>query len=354
MTFYDLIFQEWPFILRLIFLLSIFFLIISLMIMATMYYQRIVKNLKYKSQLALENILLNFINSYLFDEDFNKDRELIRLKKTNLQSDFHLKIAIKQLLIFNENLKGESKEVIKHLFISLGLFDYTIKQLNTSKWQRKARCLYVLSQLSIKIPDDLIDPLINHKKIEVRQQAILFILNLSEHNPLDFFNKMKNPLTLWQQIYVEHALKNTYIGEIPDFSQWLNHKMESIVLFSIKMISEFNQFQNIPKLISLLTHTKESVRVEAIRSLSKMQHDSLIPTLISRFYTETLLIKQEILRTIKHKGNYKQLMSIGLGIYQENNSIKVNYFRIEYYFRSKITFNFRGANAYSNKASLTM
>ncbi|MDO7173262.1 HEAT repeat domain-containing protein [Mariniflexile sp. AS56] len=297
------------------------------------------KNLKLKRRKALENILLDFINSYLFDEDFDKNEEVFKLKKEHLPTNFHLKIALKQLLIFNENLKGESTAMIKNLFISLGLYDYIVSELKSNAWQRKARALFVLSQLSIEIPEGLIDPLINDKKIEVRQQAILYILNLSEANPLGFLNKIKSPLTLWQQIYIENSLKNAYKGEIPDFSQWLNHDMCSVVAFSIRMMSEFNQFQNIPVLMAFIDHKEEAIRKEAIRSLGKMEHNELLPILISKFHNETQLIKQETLKTIKHIGTYKHLADLGLGIYQENNSVKVTYYNLERYFRSKPSFN---------------
>lgn len=310
---------------------------ISLLLISAVYYQRLNKILKLKRRQALEHILLNFINSYLFDEDFDKDKEVIILKETHLHTDFHLKIAIKQLLMFNENLKGESTGTIKELFKLLGLHDYVMKDLKTKSWQRKARALYVLSQLSIKIPDGLIEPLINDKRIEVRQQTILYILNLSETNPLDFLNKIDSPLTLWQQIYIENSLKNAYKGDIPDFSQWIHHRMSSVITFSIRMISEFNQFQNIPVLMTLINHEEEAIRKETIRSLGKMEHTELIPFLVSKFYNETQTIKQEILKTIRYNGTYKQLRALSYGIYQENNSIKVNYYRLEHYFKSKLS-----------------
>ncbi|WP_142786342.1 HEAT repeat domain-containing protein [Changchengzhania lutea] len=311
------------------------------------------KILKLKRRQALEHILLNFINAYLFDEDFDKDKEVFMLKETHLHTDFHLKIAIKQLLMFNENLKGESTGMIKALFKLLGLHDYVMKDLKTNSWQRKARSLYVLSQLSIKVPDGLIEPLINDKRIEVRQQAILYILNLSETNPLGFLNKIDSSLTLWQQIYIENSLKNAYKGDIPDFSQWIHHRMSSVVRFSVRMMAEFNQFQNIPALMTLIEHKEETIRMEAIRSLGKMQHTELLPNLVSRFYNETHAIKQEILRTIRYNGTYKQLLSFRLGMYQEKDSIKVNYFRLEHYFRSKLSVNLDGIDSTLKKPLLT-
>tara|TARA_R110002049_G_scaffold165726_1_gene331629 strand:- start:10881 stop:11915 length:1035 start_codon:yes stop_codon:yes gene_type:complete len=332
-------FEAWPFILKLNFVLIICFLCISLLLISSVYYQRLTKNIKFKRRQNLENILLDFINSYLFDKDFDKDKEVLILKKKYLLTDFHLKITIKQILMFNENLKGESTGSIKDLFMALGLYDYIMKDLKTTSWQRKARAIYVLSQLSINIPKSFIDPLINDKRIEVRQQVILYILTLSEANPLDFLNKIDSPLTLWQQIYIEHSLKNAYKGEIPDFSQWIGHKMWSVVVFSVRMMSEFNQFQNIPVLMSLIDHKEEAVRREAIRSLSKMEHIELVPILISKFYNETQYIKQEIFKTIKHNGTYNQLQSLKSKMYHEDDSIQVYYYRLEHYFMTKLSLN---------------
>ena len=48
--------------------------------------------------------MLDFISTYLFDDNLNKDIVLGDFKFQYLRTDFEKKIALKQLLIFHENL----------------------------------------------------------------------------------------------------------------------------------------------------------------------------------------------------------------------------------------------------------
>ncbi|MCK0131291.1 hypothetical protein MWU59_07195 [Flavobacteriaceae bacterium F08102] len=331
------LFDSWPFIVKLNLILSILFFSLAIWLIGSVYYIRYTKTIMNIKRRELEKTLLDFISSYLFDENFDKSSELTKLKKTHINTEFNLKITIKQLLIFNENLKGASTEILKELFMFLGLYEYVVSDLKSRAWEKKARALHVFSQLYIKAPEEVISPLINDQRLEVRQQAVLYILNLSETNPLEFLNTLQDELTLWQQIYMEHSLKNSFKGEIPNFSQWTSHPMSSVVRFSIRMMSEFNQFQNIPILMTLIDHNEESVRKAAIHSLSKMGHIDLIPKLISKFKNETPVIKKEILKTINHIGSYNHLLALEVKEITENKSLYTYYSSLEQYFKSTLS-----------------
>lgn len=305
----------------------------ALILISLVFYLRVHKNIKNKKRQALEDLLLNFINSYLFDDAFNKSEEILDVKATHLKTDYDKKIAIKQILMFHENLKGESTVKIKELFFSMDLHDFVFSDLKTNAWQRRARAIYACSQLSLEIPKPLIDSFVLDKRIEVRQQALLYILNSAEKDPLYFLDKTDRPLTLWQQIYIENSLKNSYQGQIPDFSQWLDHGVASVVEFAIKMTVEYNQFDSAPALMGLLGHKEESIKKEAIRGLCKMEHEDLIPALISNFDRETPSIKNEILKTIKDMGTYKQLKSLSSRVSKEGDNIKIDYYKADRYFK---------------------
>ena len=339
MDFYTSTFEEWPPMLKINFVLSICFLCIALMLISMVFYLRVHKNIKNKKRQVLEGILLDFINSYLFDNDFNKPKEIHDLKTTHLKTNYDKKIAIKQILMFHENLKGESTAAIKELFFSLDLDDFVLPDLKTKAWQRKARAIYVCSQLALKIPKPLIDSFVLDKRIEVRQQALLYILNLAEKDPLYFLDKIDRPLTLWQQIYIGNSLKSSYQGQIPDFSQWLDHSIASIVEFAIKMTVEYNQFDSAPALMGLLGHKKESVRKEAIHALGKMEYNELIPALISNFDRETPDIKNDTLKIIKSMGTHEQLKCLSSRIFQGGGNIIMDYYKADLFFRSKLKLN---------------
>ncbi|MEH6405739.1 MAG: hypothetical protein V7767_00515 [Leeuwenhoekiella sp.] len=353
MNFYHNFFEQAPWILRLNFILSLCFLFITLAMVGFMLYLRLHKNVRARRKKFLDTILIEFVNSYLFDEDFDKKAQTEKINQKHLKTDFDRKMAIKQILMFNENLKGESTLAIKELFINLNLYQLVLRDLKNRNWHKKARALFVFSQLSVEVPTKIVEPLLNDKKGEVRQQALLYFLKLSVNNPLGFLDKIKRPLTRWQQIYIENGLKYAENIVVPDFSKWLNHNLDSVVSFCIRMIAEFNQFENIDKLMPFIAHEKEEVKLEAINSLCRMEDISLIPILISRFDKESIAVKSEILKVIKSIGSYEDLKILSNSMNKEKWNIKIEYHRVACHFKPELKHKIFSKKVGLDKSSFT-
>ena len=328
-------FKDWPFILEINFVLGICFLILALMLLCVVFYLRLHKNMRNNRKEKLEILLLDFINNYLFNDEFDKSKGMVEFGTRHLKSGYDRKIALKQLLVFDENLKGESSALIKELFFGLGLYNFLISDLSKAAWYNKARALFVFCHMDVKIPEELVEPLINSRRNEVRQQAILYLLNLPTDNPLGFLDKVDRGLTLWQQIYMENSLKN-YPGEMPDFSKWLDHKIASVVVFCLKMIADHNQFENTPAMLKLIDHPDPGVRQQAIISLRKMEIQEMLPILIDKFPRENIDLKREILKTIREIGSEKELKLVAYSINSEDRALKIDYLKIARYFNPRI------------------
>jgi hypothetical protein len=328
-------FKDWPFILEINFVLGICFLMMALMLLCVVFYLRIHKNMRNTRKEKLEILLLDFINNYLFNDEFDKAKGMVEFGTRHLKSGYDRKIALKQLLVFDENLKGESSALIKELFFGLGLYNFLISDLSKAAWYNKARALFVFSHLDVKIPEEMVEPLINSKRNEVRQQAILYLLNRRTDDPLGFLDKIDRALTLWQQVYMENSLKD-YPGEMPDFSKWLDHKIASVVVFCLKMIADHNQFENTPAMLKLIDHADPGVRQQAIISLRKMEVLEMLPILIANFPRESIALKQEILKTIREIGSEKELKLVAHSINTEDRALKIDYLKIARYFNPKI------------------
>lgn len=303
------------------------FIVISILLIAILFFQRYQKNKFNKHKNQLENASIDFLTTFLFDDEMNKKKELRTFRK-KLIKDHDKQIVTQQILEFANNIKGESVDDIKDLFEDLRLDIFNLRQLQSPRWEKKARALYVFSELSYPIDLSEIINLINHKRVEVRQQCLLYILKAAKNNPLEFLDRLERPLTKWQEIYIENSLKSDYQGTIPDFSQWLNHRLESVVIFAIRMTSEFNQFENIPKIKNLISTENIAVRKEAIQCLNKMGDDAVITELIETFKGESPEVQIEILNLIKNNGNYDQFLSLLTPIIKAHDAVKVAYFNI--------------------------
>lgn len=325
-------FRDWAWIMKINVLLISFFLFLTLCLVAFIIGLRLFKNFRNSKKQKQENLLIDFLNSYLFDEDFEKQKEIENFKKNHLNTELEIKVTIKEILQFHKNLKGESATALKELFSQLQLDIFILKDLDKNSWYDTAKAIYALSELTIEVPVNKIEPYLNDQRDEVRQQSQLYFLKTAKSNPLQFLDKTKRPLTTWQQIYIENALKNFYEGPTPDFAQWLDHELISVVEFSIRLIARYNQFENISKLVPFLKHGKESVKIETIRSLRRLGYEELLGLIIPDFEKENLLIKREILKTIEELGDYNDLQKIRPLIAADEWELKIKYLNIERFF----------------------
>ena len=327
--------HDWPLILKVNLILSIIFLVLTLLFIGLVISLRIHKNMRDSHRAIFEAKLIDFINQFLFDEELNKSRALADFKYQHLKTPFESKITIKQLLVYDENLKGESSESIKELFFGLGLYKFLLKDLKKKAWFKQSRALYAFSKLGLKVPEELVTPLINSKRNELRQQAMLYFLNTLKENPLGFLNDLETELTLWQQVFIENSLIHFDV-EVPDFSQWFTHKQDSVVVFCIKMVVSFNQFQNIPLLVDALDHQSERVRAQAINSLKIMEVSEALQLMVANFPKETPANKQAIIYAIAKIGSANDLRTLVSYISTEEENLQIDYYKVATKFEDQI------------------
>ena len=327
--------EDWSLILKINLILSLIFSCIALFFVSLVLYLRILKNIKESHRKHLEARFIDIVNAFLFDETINKSKALGDFKYSYIKSSYDHKILIKQILIFDENLKGESSLLIKEIFYGLGLYKFLLEDLQGYRWYYKARAMFAFSKLGIEVPENYVYPLLQSKRVELRQHAILYFLNTSKTDPLVFLDNLEGRLTLWQQVLIENSLKSFEV-EIPDFARWLDHHEDSIVVFCIKMILSFNQFQNIPLLVDCLDHDAEEVRYQAIQSLQTMEVSEALQLMLTHFPEETAQNKRSILYAIKKMGTYKDLQTLVPHIHKEDENLQVDFYKISRCFEDQI------------------
>lgn len=321
--------ESLPWVMKLNIYFTVFFISLAIIFFISIVWIRILKIYRNEKKRKQQSLLIDFLNSFLFDEDFDKELEIKNFKENHLKTSLEIKVTIKEILHFHENLKGESARDLETLFIELGLVEFTLLDLEDGRWFTTARAINALSELSIEVPNSRIEPYLNESRNEVRQQSQLYFLKLSKEEPLKFLDKTVRPLTTWQQIYIENALKNFYKGPAPDFSQWLDHELTSVVEFSIRMIARYNQFENIPKLIPFLSSKRDKLKCEAIASLANLEDTGLLDLIIPNFADNSRIIKLEILDAVEQIGNYEDLKKVGSQIATTDWELRIKYHNIE-------------------------
>ena len=303
------IINNWPWILKVnTFFIAIFLVFITIGIGFLTYF-RIRKNRREKLKHIYQENTDEFLNNYMFNDDFDIKREIEDFKIKHLNTSLKKKITLRQILVYNENFTGESSVLIKKIFQELELDQFVFDILKKGEWYDKARAIYALSELFVINPK-LVAPYLNSKREEVREQAIYYFLKTATEDPLSFFKNLKEELTLWELIYVEDSIKYVYSGKIPDFSYWLNHHLSTVVIFSIRMIQYFNQFENVPKITPFLDHENPLIRKETIKALYKLQYENLLEQVLTSFEKEEEVVKKEIIKAIQAIGNITQLKKL--------------------------------------------
>ncbi|UAB83761.1 HEAT repeat domain-containing protein [Zunongwangia sp. SCSIO 43204] len=324
--------DDLPFVIMVNIMMTIIFFVFAVLFVGFIILLRLYKIFRNRKKEEQRLLLEDILNNFLFDEEFDSENELRKFRNEHLNTPLEIKITIKEILLFHSNIKGESATQLRDLFLQWNLDEFCKKQLAARAWYSKSRALFSLSEMLIPVELEKIRPLLNHRQDEVRQQAQLYFIKLAENDPLEFLDHLDKPLTLWEEIFIEDALKNEYHGEIPDFSKLLQASQNSVVEFGIRMIAKFNQFENISELLPLLAHNAEEVRCEAVRSLSALEHQEVIDTLISIFGKETNLVKKTILDAIKHLGSYNDLIMLKDKIQDHEWDLKIKYYGIAQYF----------------------
>ena len=328
LNFIDLL-ADLPWVMKLNIVFTIFFVSLATIFVVSIIWLRIHKNFRNEKKKKQQNLLIDFLNSFLFDEDFDKEVEITNFKLHHLKSSLEIKVTIKEILHFHENLKGESAKELETLFLQLGLVDHVLTDLNNGSWFTKARAINALSELSIVVPNHKIEAYLNESRNEVRQQSQLYFLKLSQNSPLQFLDKTFRPLTTWQQIYIENALKNFYKGEAPDFSKWLDHDLLSVVEFSIRMIARYNQFEHIEKLLPFLDHEEDSLKCEAIHSLTNLEYQGLLELIIPNYNTRSRALKLQIMEAVAELGSYEDLQKLEAQLHRTDWEFRIKYLNIE-------------------------
>lgn len=278
---------------------AIFFLVV--VTVSALIFLRVYKIRRERRKKSFQHNIDTFLNNCLFDDMFDFKKEAQVFKTQHLASVLQRKIAIKQVLVYNENLKGESSLVLRSIFHELELDKFVLNSLKKGRWFDKAKAIYVLSELHIR-ESKAVACYLNDKHESVRAQAIYF-LSRQPRTIRSSFYQVEKELTLWELIQIENSLKFVYKGPTSDFSIWLNHKLSTVLIFSIRMIQQFNQFEHIPAIVPFLIHPNEYVRKEAVSSLRKLNYDKLLDEVVPRYSHESRLVKKEIIKAVESLGD---------------------------------------------------
>ncbi len=253
---------------------------------------------------------------YLFDED-HQGETLDKIKKVAGDS-FKRQILMSQMKDLMINLSGDAAEKLKDLYYRLDLDRDSEEKAFSKKWHIKVRGFRELALMNVTRANDEIVRCLHSRNSILRMEAQLALVRLGEEDRYAFLDHLERPFTPWEQLNVHQTIVSHNL-EIPKFERWLSSSNPTVVNFSLRMITLFNQKKSWEKVAELLDSPYYNVREEAIKTLGELRIKNAIPLLKQHYKTEKYENSLEIVKAIRKMPDESVLNFLKLVIDKEDD-----------------------------------
>lgn len=270
-----------------------------------------------------ENALLTYL---LGESDWEKTEE--KLKNSHQPANRALLSSI--LLNFHENLRGSANELVPDIFVKLGLHDDAILEARSKLYFEKVQGIRKLSYLYPEGAKEIIPGLLNDTDDVVRAEAQTAYVRIHPEQPFNFLRSLEKPFTRWTQISAFYLFRLHQLP-VPSFVKYLDSPNTNVRNFSLRMITFFQQLENVPEILKMLESKAESTRFLAIRAVNDLRLYDGKELLKKMYQAETGKNKTEILKAFKNIGNEEDFQFLESILLSDNVSLKTEACRALYY-----------------------
>lgn len=197
---------------------------------------------------------------------------------------FRRQVLIDQMIDVGINLKGESSQKLNALYRELGLHIDSIRRAYDFRWHKKIKGFRELSFMNIKDANPEIYKALNSPNEILRMEAQIALVRLSDKEPFEFLSHLRKPFSLWEQITL-HQLIIQHNIPVPSFKKWLNSTNPTVVMFALRMIREFKQYDAEYAVRQTLLYDSPAVRQLAVQVAGDLKMRSTLDTM-KRIYKE--------------------------------------------------------------------
>jgi len=194
-----------------------------------------------------------------------------------------------------------------------------------------------LRKLTFLYPDGamkIIPDLINDSDDFVRAEAQTAYVRLNPENPFHFLKTLSRPFTRWTQIAAFYIFR-LHRKSTPVFAEYLDSQNTNVRNFSLRMITFFQQLENISEVLKMVSCEDESTRFLAIKAINTLRLYDGKTLLKEKFENETLRNKIEIIKAFKNIGAKEDFEFLKGIILSENISLKLEGCRSLYFIGSE-------------------
>lgn len=255
-----------------LFLLTTIFLALSVILLVAILVSRTWKTLAKRRMAKAVDQLQEDVNALIVNElqpdaaaRYHLDRLQRACQRTNNQE-----LLVEMLSDLHRNVTGSTANVIREIFLRVGLQHCCERALKQRNWMKRAMAVKTLSQMNVLELRPKIQSLVGHSNEVLRTEALLAELRIGREASLNLLSTFHYPFTPWLRMQVYHIIQHFDTRLLPPFSQWFEHSNEDVSLFAISMVRQFQQIEAVPKLTRLLQHANPKIQGLALETLGRL------------------------------------------------------------------------------------
>ena len=270
--------------------------------------------------------LLEPMISHIIMEESIESLEMPNKINRILSNRVARQFAIEELIRCKKNFSGLVAERIVVLYGQLGLKKYSIEKIaDERKWHVKAQGIQELYMMDQHDAMKSIYRNTNSTNEFVRMEAQTGVIHLTGFPGLRFLDVISYPLTEWQQLKLLEQLrlypkKEDIADKLP---KWLQSKNETVVVFTLKLIDEYQIFSVRHHVVDCLVHPSKAVRSQALKTIIRLEDQSAPLILLGYFNKETFVNQVFILDALRNIATEKEAVFLIKLLDHENDTIKL-------------------------------
>ena len=304
------------------------FLIINLtFVMVVLNYTIQRKNHKARYIRIFNSMYEEVLLAYLFSH-ITWDKALIKLKRKNKRAN--RKILISILLNFKTNFKGELEQFVQDIYLNLNLHQDSLKLAHSVNNFKKVQGIKELTHLYPEGAKDLTAKLINDPEKYVRAEAQTAYIRLNHETPFNFFYTLEKPFSKWTQLSAFNLIRLHHLS-VPSFEQFLEFKNPYIQSFSLRMITYFQQLENVPGILKTVESSNIRIRFLAYRAINDLRLYDSRELLKTKYNNENEKNRIEIVKAFRNIGNADDFDFLITVMKQESITLKTEACRAMYF-----------------------
>jgi len=128
-------------------------------------------------------------------------------------------------------------------------------------------------------------------------------LKLFHFKGLDFLNDLEWSLSEWDQIQLLEVLHRLENQQLPNITPWLRSKNDSVVIFALKLLKYYSQYEGKTEFLELLNHKNDNIRLKTIELLKEFDFKDAKDDLKNNFNDKSTEDQIAFLRSLESNHN---------------------------------------------------